>query len=51
MVDDYTFRIEQERKEKDHWFGTAHDSPIPHEVRHTFKGLAYYGINPRSASD
>ena len=46
MVDDYTFRIEQERKEKDHWFGAAHDSPIPHEARHTFKGLSYYPIDP-----
>lgn len=45
MVDDHTFAIEQERKEKDHWFGAAHDSPIPHEVRHGFKGLTYYGID------
>ena len=46
MVDDYTFRTEQERKEKDHWFGTGSDSPIPHELRHGFKGLAYYAIDP-----
>src|SRR3989304_3041887 len=45
MVDDYTFRIEQERKEKDHWFRAGHDSPIPHEVRHAFRGLDYYGID------
>ena len=46
MVDDYTFRIQQERKEKDHWFREAHDSPIPHEARHHFRGLSYYQTDP-----
>lgn len=45
MVDD-TFAIEQERKEKEHWFREGHDSPIPHELRHTFNGLSYYPIDP-----
>jgi len=46
MVDDYTFAVEQERKEKDDLFREGHDSPIPHEVRHGFKGLSYYPIDP-----
>lgn len=46
MVDDYTFRIEQGRKEKDHWFREGQDSPIPHELRHGFTGLSYYSVNP-----
>jgi len=46
MVDDYAFRVEQERREKDHWFREGHDSPIPHEVRHAFRGLDYYPIDP-----
>lgn len=47
MVDDYTFAIEQERKEKDHWFRVSHESPIPHELRPSFRGLSYYGVNPK----
>lgn len=46
MVDDYAFGIEQERKEKDHWFREGHDSPIPHERRHGFQGLPYYPVDP-----
>ncbi len=46
MADDYTFAIEQERKEKDHWLRASHDSPIPLESRHAFQGLSYYPVNP-----
>ena len=46
MVDDYVFAIEQERKEKDHWFRESHESPIPHELRHGSQGLAYYPVDP-----
>ena len=46
MVDDYTFGIEQQRKEKDHWFGASHESPIPHDQRHSFQGLHYFPVNP-----
>ena len=45
MVDDHTFAIEQERKEKDYWFRESHESPIPHELRHGFKGLSYYPVD------
>ena len=46
MVDDYAFAIEQERKEKDYWFRESHESPIPHELRHAFKGLTHYPVDP-----
>jgi len=46
MADDHVFVIEQERKEKDYWFRESHESPIPHELRHTFKGLMYYPVDP-----
>ncbi len=45
MVDDHAFAIEQERKEKDHWFREGHDSPIPHALRATFQGLSYYPVD------
>ena len=45
MVDDDAFAVEQERKEKDHWFRESHDSPIPHELRHSFSGLDYFPID------
>jgi len=46
MVDDYTFAVEQDRREKDHWFRDGEDSPIPHEGRHSFKGLIYFPVDP-----
>jgi len=47
MVDDYTFRIEEIRREKDHWFREAHDSPIPHALRHGLACLAYFPVDAR----
>ena len=46
MVDDHTFAVEQERKEKDYWFRESHESPIPHGLRHGFKGLEYFPVDP-----
>ena len=46
MVDDFTFAIEQERKEKDHWFRESPESPMPHHLRHAFKGLSYFPVDP-----
>lgn len=46
MVDDYAFRIEETRREKDHWFREAPDSPIPHPLRHAFTGLSYFPVDP-----
>jgi len=46
MVDDYPFAIEQERKEKDYSFREEADSPIPHELRSSFRGLEYYPLDP-----
>jgi len=37
--------IEEFREMKDRYFETAHDSPIPHEERHRFKGLKYYPVD------
>lgn len=45
MVDDYTFRIQQGRTEKDHWFREAHDSPIPHALRPAFTGLECFPVD------
>jgi uncharacterized protein len=33
------------RAEKDEYFRTAHDSPIPHDVRHDFAGLPYFPVD------
>ena len=46
MVDDHAFRIQESRRQKDHWFREAHDSPIPHAVRHGFVGLDYFPVDP-----
>ena len=34
------------REAKDHFFGSAHESPLGHEYRHDFDGLSYYDPNP-----
>lgn len=34
------------REAKDQFFGTAHESPLPHGARHEFDGLDYYEPNP-----
>jgi uncharacterized protein (DUF1684 family) len=33
------------RAEKDEYFRTAHDSPIPHDARHDFAGLPYFPVD------
>lgn len=33
------------RAEKDEYFRDAHDSPIPHDVRHDFPGLPYFPVD------
>ena len=33
------------RAEKDEYFRTAHDSPIPHDARHAFPGLPYFPVD------
>ncbi len=40
-------KIERERKEKDLFFKTHPQSPIPYEKRDSFNGLKYYPINPK----
>ena len=37
------------RANKDDFFGESHHSPLPHEARHDFAGLAYYPANPELA--
>jgi len=33
------------RAEKDEYFRTAHDSPLPHDGRHDFAGLPYFPVD------
>jgi uncharacterized protein (DUF1684 family) len=33
------------RAEKDEYFRSAHDSPIPHDARHDFAGLPYFPVD------
>jgi uncharacterized protein (DUF1684 family) len=33
------------RAEKDEYFRTAHDSPLPHDARHDFPGLPYFPVD------
>jgi hypothetical protein len=33
------------RADKDEYFRTAHDSPLPHEERHHFEGLPYFAVD------
>ena len=43
----YINEVKEFRQEKDHFFATARQSPIPHEERHSgFSGLNYYPPDP-----
>ncbi|MCH7670214.1 MAG: DUF1684 domain-containing protein [Acidobacteria bacterium] len=39
------------RKEKDEFFKHGEQSPLPHDARHTFEGLAYYPPNAELVFD
>ena len=41
----YPEAIARFRADKDDYFRSAHDSPIPHEARHDFPGLAYFPVD------
>jgi len=41
----YPEAIARFRADKDDYFRSAHDSPIPHETRHDFAGLAYFPVD------
>jgi uncharacterized protein len=43
---DYVKELEATRREKDYFFKEEHESPIPHTLRHEFKGLAYFPPDP-----
>ena len=44
---DYINEVKAFRQEKDHFFTTSRQSPIPHEERHSgFSGLNYYPPDP-----
>ncbi|HVG37442.1 MAG TPA: hypothetical protein VNA10_06885, partial [Thermoplasmata archaeon] len=45
-TDEYVKEIESMRREKDHFFQEDAESPIPHRLRHDFKGLAYFPPYP-----
>jgi uncharacterized protein (DUF1684 family) len=42
---DYPEAISRYRADKDEYFRTAHDSPIPHDERHDFPGLPYFPVD------
>jgi len=44
---DYIKTIETMRREKDFFFKDDPDSPIPHELRNQFTGLAYFPVDPK----
>ena len=44
---DYVKTIERMRREKDFFFKEDPDSPIPHELRHAFTGLACFPVDPK----
>ncbi len=46
-VEEWKKMIEKERREKDVFFATHPDSPIPLDQRVTFRGLSYYPPNPK----
>ncbi len=39
---DWKNRLQEFRKAKDDFFTTSHDSPLTHDVRHSFRGLKYF---------
>jgi uncharacterized protein len=41
----YPEAVASYRAEKDEYFRTAHDSPIPHDARHDFPGLPYFPVD------
>src|SRR3989442_10517304 len=44
--DEYVKETEAMRREKDYFFKEDVESPIPHRLRHDFKGLAYFPPDP-----
>src|SRR3989475_7539995 len=44
---DYVKELEPTGREKNYFFREDHESPIPHAVRHEFKGLAYFPPAPK----
>ncbi len=43
---DHVAEVEAFRARKDAYYRTAHDSPIPHDIRHDFPGLPYFPVDP-----
>jgi len=41
----YPDAVANYRAEKDEYFRTAHDSPLPHDARHDFEGLPYFPVD------
>src|ERR687888_306302 len=42
---EYPEAVARFRADKDRYFRTAHDSPIPHDQRHDFPGLPYFPVD------
>lgn len=47
MQSNWSDEVEVNRREKDSFFGSDADSPIPHEERHRFTGLKYFPPDPK----
>jgi uncharacterized protein len=45
--EEYIKQVEAVRREKDFFFKEDEDSPIPHQLRHSFSGLAYFDVDPK----
>jgi len=46
-ADEYVKGIETMRREKDYFFKEDSESPIPHTLRGTLTGLAYFPVDPK----
>jgi len=44
---DWDSTLQKSRQEKDAFYKTAEDSPIPHSERHHFQGLKYFPPDPK----
>jgi uncharacterized protein (DUF1684 family) len=46
-IDDYVKSVQLQRQEKDHWFRSDPDSPLPQALRGEFRGLDYFAPDPK----
>jgi hypothetical protein len=44
---EYAHALAHMREDKDRWLNMSHESPIPHEERGAFRGLAYFPVDEK----